>query len=41
VTDVIADVSIISRETLDQAGQTSLREILAQQPGVQFTSNGS
>jgi vitamin B12 transporter len=41
VTDVIADVSIISRETLDQAGQTSLREILAQQPGVQITSNGS
>jgi vitamin B12 transporter len=41
VTDVIADVSIISRETLDLAGQTSLREILAQQPGVQFTSNGS
>jgi len=41
VTDVIADVSIIGRETLDQAGQTSLREILAQQPGVQFTSNGS
>jgi vitamin B12 transporter len=41
ITDVIADVSIISRETLDQAGQTSLREILAQQPGVQFTSNGS
>jgi len=41
VTDVIADVSIIGRETLDRAGQTSLREILAQQPGVQFTSNGS
>jgi vitamin B12 transporter len=41
VTDVISDVSIISRETLDRAGQTSLREILAQQPGVQFTSNGS
>ena len=41
VTDVIADVSIITREVLDQAGQTSLRDILAQQPGVQFTSNGS
>lgn len=41
VTDVIADVSIIDRTTLDQAGQTSLREILAQQPGVQFTANGS
>lgn len=40
VTDVIADVSIIGREALDQAGQMSLRDILAQQPGVQFTSNG-
>lgn len=41
VTDVIADVSIIDRATLDQAGQSSLRDILAQQPGVQFISNGS
>jgi len=41
VTDVIADVSIIDRETLDRAGQLSLRDILAQQPGVQLVSNGS
>lgn len=41
VTDVIADISIIDRQTLDQAGQSSLRELLAQQPGVQFISNGS
>lgn len=41
VTDVIADVSIIDRATLEQAGQTSLRDVLAQQPGVQFISNGS
>ncbi|MBA3593612.1 MAG: TonB-dependent receptor [Polaromonas sp.] len=41
VTDVIADVSIIDRETLDRAGQSSLRDILAQQPGVQMGSNGS
>lgn len=41
VTDVIADVSIIDRATLDQAGQSSLRDLLAQQPGVQFSSNGS
>ncbi|MBK9441789.1 MAG: TonB-dependent receptor [Comamonadaceae bacterium] len=40
VTDVIADVSIIDRRTLDQAGQGALREVLAQQPGVQFVSNG-
>jgi len=41
VTDVIADVSIIDRATLDQAGQSSLRDVLAQLPGVQFVSNGS
>ncbi|MDP1565682.1 MAG: TonB-dependent receptor [Polaromonas sp.] len=41
VTDVIADVSIIDRETLERAGQSSLRDILAQLPGVQMGSNGS
>ena len=41
ITDVIADVSIIDRDRLDQAGQSSLLDLLAQQPGVQFTSNGS
>ncbi|MDP3412661.1 MAG: TonB-dependent receptor plug domain-containing protein, partial [Polaromonas sp.] len=41
VTDVIADVSIIDRETLERAGQSSLRDILALQPGVQMGSNGS
>ena len=41
VTDVIADVTLIDRALLDQAGQVSLREILAQQPGVQMSSSGS
>jgi len=41
VTDVIADVSIIDRAQLDQAGQSSLRDVLARQPGVQFSANGS
>jgi vitamin B12 transporter len=41
VTDVIADVSIIDRAQLDLAGQSSLRDLLAQQAGVQFVSNGS
>lgn len=40
VTDVIADVSVIDRSMLDRAGQSSVRDLLAQQPGVQFTSNG-
>ena len=41
ITDVIADVTIIDRAVLDRAGQTSLRDLLAQQPGVQLVSNGS
>ncbi len=41
ITDVIADVSVIDRETLDLAGQSSLRDVLAQQAGVQMTANGS
>jgi vitamin B12 transporter len=40
VTDVIADVSVIDRVILDQAGQSTLRDILGQLPGVQFVSNG-
>ncbi len=41
ITDVIADVSVIDRETLDLAGQSSLRDLLSQLPGVQMTTNGS
>ena len=41
VTDIIADVSVIDRAALELAGQASLREVLAQQPGVQIASSGS
>ena len=41
ITDVIADVSVIDREMLDRAGQSSIRDLLAQQPGVQISSSGS
>jgi vitamin B12 transporter len=41
ITDVIADVSVIDRATLDLAGQSSLRDLLSQLPGVQMTTNGS
>ncbi len=41
ITDVIADVSVIDRETLDRAGQSSLRDLLSRQPGVQIVSSGS
>ncbi|MEY3125244.1 MAG: hypothetical protein RLZZ573_1764, partial [Pseudomonadota bacterium] len=38
--DVLADVTLIDRAALDLAGQSSLRDVLAQQPGVQLVSNG-
>lgn len=41
VTDVIGDVSIIDRAQLDLAGQSSLRDLLAQQPGIQIAPSGS
>jgi vitamin B12 transporter len=41
ITDVLGDVSVIDRATLDLAGQSSLRDILSQLPGVQMTTNGS
>jgi vitamin B12 transporter len=41
VAKVIADVTVIDRSTLDLAGQSSLRDVLGQQPGIQWTSNGS
>ena len=41
VTDVIADVSIIDRAMLELAGQSSIRDLLAQQAGVQMVSSGS
>lgn len=37
---VIADVSVIDRAALDLAGQSSLRDVLAAQAGVQLTSSG-
>lgn len=40
VTDVVADVTIIDRAALEQAGQNSLRDVLAQQAGVQMSTTG-
>ncbi|MFA7267961.1 MAG: TonB-dependent receptor [Sterolibacterium sp.] len=38
--ELISDVSIIGREEIEQAGQTSLGELLSHQPGIQSVSNG-
>lgn len=41
ITDVIADVSVIDRAQLELVGQSSLRDVLAQQAGVQIAPSGS
>lgn len=38
--DVLADYTYISREEIEQAGQTSLPELLQQQRGIQISSYG-
>ena len=39
--ELLADVSVITREEIERAGQTSLAELLARQPGIEFASTGS
>ncbi|OYU45974.1 MAG: hypothetical protein CFE44_04615 [Burkholderiales bacterium PBB4] len=41
LSEVSADVSVIQRADLEQAGQSSLRDLLGQLPGVQMVANGS
>ncbi|RTZ39755.1 TonB-dependent receptor [Candidimonas sp. SYP-B2681] len=38
--DVIGDVTVIDKKELQKAGQDSIAETLARQPGVQFYNNG-
>lgn len=38
--EVIGDVSVISAEQIQKAGQTTLAELLAMQPGIEMSSNG-
>jgi len=40
VSAVVSDVSVITREEIEQAGVSSLTEILQAQPGVEITQNG-
>ncbi|MEY4591515.1 MAG: hypothetical protein RIR18_410 [Pseudomonadota bacterium] len=39
--ELLSDTTVISREDILKAGQSSLAELLAQQPGIEYTSNGS
>ncbi|HEX5803597.1 MAG TPA: TonB-dependent receptor [Azospira sp.] len=40
VDELMADVTLIEREEIERAGQSSIEELLARQPGIQFTANG-
>ncbi len=37
---VIADVTVISQDEIERAGQSTLVEVLQSQPGVEITNNG-
>ncbi len=38
--ELLSDVSVIPREEIEAAGQSTLPELLARQPGIEFTMNG-
>jgi vitamin B12 transporter len=40
VSALMADVTVIDREDIERAGQTSLEALLSRQPGIQYTANG-
>ena len=40
INDLMADVTVIEREQIERAGQSTIEELLSRQPGIQTTSNG-
>lgn len=38
--EVIGDVTVIDKKELERAGQSSVAEVLARQPGIQFSNTG-
>jgi len=38
--DLVADISIVDRETIESSGATGLADLLARLPGVEFVRNG-
>lgn len=40
LTDVLADVSIVDRETIEQSGATGLGDVLARLPGIEMNRSG-
>jgi outer membrane cobalamin receptor len=40
LSDLVADVSIVDRETIERSGATGLADVLARLPGVEMSRNG-
>ena len=40
LSDLVADVSIVDRETIESSGATGVADVLARLPGVEITRNG-
>ena len=40
ITDVVADITIVDRETIERSGATGLADVLGRLPGVLFARNG-
>ena len=38
--ELLSDVSVITREEIEQAGQTTIEQLLARQPGLEYVANG-
>ena len=39
--ELLSDVTVVDRDELEKAGNSSLGEVLARQPGLEFSTNGS
>lgn len=40
LTDLVADISVVDRETIESSGATGLADLLGRLPGVEFSRNG-
>lgn len=40
INEQLSDVTLIEREQIEQAGQSTLAELLGRQPGIEFVANG-
>lgn len=40
INELLSDVTVIERSAIEQAGQSTLTELLSRQPGIQFAQNG-